>query len=256
MTPRESIELRTRLITNTDAEIAAILNAALVRIKTLLIDQPSDAQRWQLAALESEIRRVLQASSQEAGVVAGQQHSAAAAAGLAGVDGAIAAAGIRIVLPRISSLQLDAMRAFTTTKIAGITLEAANRVNTQLGLAMIGAQTPYEAVEAVTAILGEDTMVRARAIVHSELARAHSTAAFERLRQAAADVPGLKKRWIKSGKLHPREAHVAAHGQLQDWDKPFVLKGGAVKLMYPHDPSAPIGETINCGCTMVAVVPD
>lgn len=255
MTPREAIELRTRLIIDTDAEIAAILRAALLRIQTLLINQPGAAEQWRLTQLDAEIRRILTAAGADAALTVSQQHSAAAAAGTAAVDGAIAAASVRLVLPRISSLQLEAMREFTTTKISGIGLEAANRVNTQLGLAMVGAQTPYQAVEAVTDVLGESTLARARAIVHSELARAYSTASFERMRQAAADIPGLKKRWVKSGKLHPRENHVAAHGQVRDWDKPFSL-GGKITMMYPHHPAAPIGETINCGCAMVAVVPD
>jgi hypothetical protein len=45
-------------------------------------------------------------------------------------------------------------------------------------------------------------------------------------------------------------SHDAADGQIKDKAEPFVIwsKNGPVKLMHPHDPKAPAGETINCGC--------
>jgi uncharacterized protein with gpF-like domain len=56
----------------------------------------------------------------------------------------------------------------------------------------------------------------------------------------------MKKQWRRSGKLHSRPEHDAADGQIVDVDKPFIV--GGVALMFPRDPAAPIGETINCGC--------
>ena len=235
MTPREAIELRTWLIIDTDAEIAAILRAALLRIQTLLINQPGAAEQWRLTQLDAEIRRILTAAGADAALTVSQQHSAAAAAGT-----------LRWMAPSPPQACAWCCRASAPCSSRPCANSPPPRFpesgsrpptawNTQLGLAMVGAQTPYQAVEAVTDVLGESTLARARAIVHSELARAYSTASFERMRQAAADIPGLKKRWVKSGKLHPRENHVAAHGQVRDWDKPFSL-GGKITMMYPPPP--------------------
>ena len=162
---------------------------------------------------------------------------------------------VMALLPVIEMQQLSAMRAFLTEKIRDVTLEAGNRINSQLGLVVIGAQTPFDAVKSVSTILNEQTRRRATTIVHTELGRAFSTANQIRMEQAAEQVPGLKKRWISSGKLNPRAEHLVIDGQEQPVDQPFVLEGGAVKMMYPHDPAAPARHTINCGCVSVPVVP-
>ena len=75
---------------------------------------------------------------------------------------------------------------------------------------------------------------------------AFSVATQERQTQAAEILPGLKKQWRRSGKVHSRTAHDLADGQIVDVDKPFMV--GGVPLMYPRDPKAPAKETINCGC--------
>ncbi|TAK47017.1 MAG: hypothetical protein EPO23_13105, partial [Xanthobacteraceae bacterium] len=161
--------------------------------------------------------------------------------------------GIRVAaaLPHLDTRQLTAMRAFMTDRIKDIGLAAANKINAELGLVVIGAQTPSDAIGSLTRILGEPSRARATTIVRTELARTFAVAAQERLAQQAALVPGLKKQWRRSGKLHPRPHHDLADGQVRDVGEPFVLNplgGLQVKLMFPHDPAAPAGETINCGC--------
>lgn len=254
MTLRDDIRERTRIITDTEAEVAAMLREALARIQVILAGQPSDSARWQMSALEAEIRRVLEELGAQAGTLAAVGHTTAAAAGAAMVEGAMARAGAAIVVPHISTRQLMAMRAFTTSKIAGVTLGAVDRINTQLGLTLIGGQTPFEAAQQITKILGEETVDRAVRIVRTELGRAYSTASQEAMAVAALRVPKLKKKWVKSGKTFPRLHHQAIHGQTQDWDKPYRLGNGRT-MMYPHDPAAPASETINCGCMSVPVVP-
>lgn len=255
MTLSSDIALRTRLITDAEGEIQAILEAALVKIQAILAAAPSAAEQWRLEALAAEIQRVLRESAQDAALTIAASQDASAAAGAALVNNAIQRAGISLVLPIVSHTQVAAMREFLTAKIKDITLAAADRINTELGLALIGAQSPFEATGKVAAILKETTTERARAIVRTELARAYSASAQARLAQAAEFIPGMQKKWVKSGKAHPRLWHAVIHGQTQPWDKPFLLKGGTVKMMFPHDPAAPPGETINCGCVMVPVVP-
>lgn len=255
MAASEFTRERTRLINDTTREIRVLLQEAAARIATILAGQPTDYQSWYLPQLMAEIERVLRETGVQAGRTAAAGQSGTVAAGGALIDEALRGAQVSAIVPRIFSGQLQAMASFLTEKIRGITIATANDINTQLGLVTIGAQGPGEAIRAVQALLGENTAQRAGMIVHTELARGFSTASFERLRSAAEYVPGLKKKWRKSGKLHPRLEHAAINNQVRDWNAPFVLHGGRVAMMYPHDPAAPASETINCGCVMLPVVP-
>ena len=40
-------------------------------------------------------------------------------------------------------------------------------------------------------------------------------------------------------------------GEMDNNPSPGNKKGGPVKMMYPAEPAAPIGETINCGCVLI-----
>lgn len=255
MPSQEFVRERTRLINDTTAEIGRILTQAAAEITRVLANQPSDYQRWYLPQLMTEIERVLRESGAQAGRAAAEGQVAVTSAGGAMIDEAFRAASVTVFVPRVSNTQLQAMRSFLTEKIRGVTIAVANDINTQLGLVTVGAQSPFDAVREVQMLLGESTRQRAGMIVHTELARGFSAASFERLRQASDFVPGLQKKWRKSGKLRPRLDHVAINNQVRKWDEPFVLRGGQVTMMYPHDPAAPASETINCGCVMLPVVP-
>ena len=259
MTPTEAFNAalkgRTRLINGTLDELRALLQKADADILATLAALPSDYQAWYLPQLQGEIRRVLEliAGDVAAAVDAGQV--AAWRQGSALVDGVLAASAVSVVMPQLDTRQLSAMRQFLTEKIKDVTLDAANLINSELGLVTIGVKNPFDAIKAVTQILGETTLRRGTTIVATELNRAFAAANQLRMEQSAQYVPGLQKKWLKSGKREPRPEHVAIHGQVQPVDKPFVLEGGAVKMMYPGDPRAPARHTINCGCASVPVVP-
>lgn len=252
---KEAVGARARLIDDTEAEIRRLLDEAAARIVAILADAPTDYQRWYLPQLQSEIARVLSATATGTASVADTALGAAWGAGAELVDTVIAAPTLTAQLPRIDQRQLAAMRAFTTEKIHGTTLAAVERINEQLALVLIGVQSPFEATQAVVGVLGGAVRKRAAGIVRTELATAYSTAGHLRHQQWAETIPGLQKRWVKSGKLHPRIEHVVIHGQVRGADEPFDLEGGAVKMMHPHDPKAPLGHRINCGCVAVPVVP-
>ena len=256
-----AVRRRTAILADSRAEIIRQLKLAQERIEAILAAQPTDYQRWSLPQLQREISRVLA----DMGEASAAQLSAAAgkawAAGQALIDAPLAAAGMgQIVeaLPEISTQQLFAMRAFMTDRIKDVAVQAVNRINTQLGLAMIGAQSPHEAMGAVQQILGEKSRERAFTIVRTELSRAYAVANFERWRQTAGRLPGMQKEWRKSGKRHPRIHHAAMNGVRVAFGEPFTLHPPGrppVKLMFPHDPAAPASETINCGCIMVPRLP-
>jgi len=250
---RKSLAERTVLMRDTRDRIVALLKHALEEIRQTLAAAPTDYELWNLPRLADEIRRELETFGEKA---AGEISTAAGKSWGLG-EGSVArtiaaaepaAAGILAQLPRLDTRQLRAMRAFMVDRIKDVGRQAAARVTNELGLVVVGAQGPSAAISHVTQILGEPSRRRATTIVRTELGRVFAVAAHERLLQAAEKVPGMKKQWRQSGKLHPRLHHVLADGQVQEVGKPFILAGGKVKLMYPHDPRAPAGETINCGC--------
>ena len=143
------------------------------------------------------------------------------------------------------------MRSFMVDRIKDIGVAAANKITGELGLVVIGARAPSDAIGQVTAILGEPSRSRATAIVRTEVGRAFSVATQEKMAADAKILPGLQKQWRRSGKAHPRLHHDLADGQVVEVNQPFILHppGKAqVKLMFPRDPAAPVGEVVNCGC--------
>ena len=243
---------RTRLLTNTRDEIVRLLKQADAQIRAILAAQPTDYQRWALPRLQQEIRQALAQFGEQAGARISTAAGEAWQLGQDLVDEPLNAGGIRVAasLQHLDTAQLSAMRAFMTDRIKDVGLAAANKINAELGLVMIGAQGPSDAIGKVARILGEQSRARATTIVRTELSRAFSVASFERMKQSAGVVPGMKKQWRKSGKLHPRFYHDLADGQVREMDEPFHFGNGA-KLMFPHDPAASAAETINCGCVML-----
>ncbi len=254
------LKKRTAIMVATRDEIVRLLKAAQERIVIILASQPSDYQLWSLSRLKAEIVRILTEFGESGAATVSKAADAAWLAGQDLVEKPLAAGGIRIaaVLPRLDVRQLEAMRTFMTDRMRNVAADAAGRINSELGLVLVGAQSPGDAIGRVNDILGGHSYLRARTIVRTELSRAFAVAANESLLQSAKHVPGMKKRWRRSGKVHSRTRHDMTDGQVQPVDKPFVIGlrktepdgdySKSVKMMHPHDPSAPASETINCGC--------
>lgn len=259
MTPRERdaafrsaqldvLKLRTQIQRGAASEIAKLLQTALAEIKTTLASQPSDYQRWQLPQLKRAVEQALDEFEHGAVSTLGTAAGRSWEAGQSLVDEPLDAGGLRIAatLPAIDNGQLLAMRHFMVDRIADISATTATRIAGELGLVTIGAQSPGDAIGAIEGTI-EGGRARAITIVRTELGRAFSTAAHERRLDAAERLPGLKKQWRRSGKIHSRLHHDSIDGQIREVDKPFAL-GNGVELMFPRDPAAPAAETINCGC--------
>lgn len=246
---------RTALLRDTRAEIVRLLKLASERIALILAGQPSDYQLWALSQLQRDIARVLAEFGETGAAVMSAAADRAWQGGIALVDAPLRSVdgGARIVasLGSPDAAQLNAMRHFMTGRIKDISLEAVNRINSELGLAAIGAQSPGDAITSVNHILGGRARERATTIVRTELGRVFSAASYARMQQAVANGANIRKKWIKSGKVHSRTGHDAIHGVILPVDEPFrvVGKDGVIhELRYPHDPKAPAAETINCGC--------
>lgn len=239
----------------TAGEATKILRTAGDMIRAELAGTVSEFQAWQLPNIQGNIDKALAQIGEELARAGGAGATKGHAIGVDLVQEPLRAGGIRIatVLPEVDVRQLMAIRSFLTDRLRNVTAEVAGKVRSQIGLAMVGAQTPGQAVSAVAGLV-EGGRGRAITIVRTEMGRAFSVATQERQSLAATYLPGLKKQWRRSGKVHSRIAHDLADGQIVGVDEPF--KVGSHEMMFPRDPAAPASETINCGCTSLPIMED
>jgi len=255
----DALRTRSRIVRDTVAEVRRILEEAEQRIVRILDGQPSEPERWRLSTILAEVRRALEEAGRTAGVQASIAGAQMTTEGVHLVD-----TGLRVVRlsppPMIDMPLLLAMREFMTSKIEGITLELVDAINTRLGLVVTGVLDRSTVRREIAQRLGM-TMRRAQGVLYNETARIYANASRMRMEQVEAVYPGLmRKKWIRSkGRAEPRVNHRVIHGQVRKIGDSFDLtteKGAPLKMMSPHDPAAPIGETINCGCVMVMVPAD
>lgn len=277
---------RLKLVAQSDADLARLIDDAIGRIVAELSAQPSDYQAWSLPRLMAGVQRIVDELVASAGAsaassvrqawdlgeksvsapidaaaaiearipaqaIAALTAPAAPAAAGAAVDAASAGLGVP------SLTQLRALQHLTTGMIGGAGADAVKSINRTLGQVVLGALPPFDAVKAVGQVLPAKTKSQVQAIVRSQLATTFNSAGYAQLAATAARDPAVKKMWRRSGKVHSRANHDAADGQVQDVGTPFTLaagdgRGEAVDIMYPGSPAAPIGETINCGCIAIA----
>jgi len=241
-----------RIQKNTLQEVVRQLEQAERHVTELLQSKPTDSAQRRLRALQREVERVMedfrQASTSSA--IAGDQ--AAWSAGQQTIVAPFGAAGVSLSGQRIDARALMASQQFLTTRIEAISVRGLNRLNSALMQNVAGVESLGDTITAVQRILGGAPRADAMRVVYTEIGRVHSIAQHERLQEAGHIVPGLRKRWLKSGKRHPRMDHVRAHNQIVRFDEPFLVAGE--RLMFPRDPSGSAGNTINCGCLSAPVV--
>lgn len=267
MTPQQAFEaeqvqrLRDRAATilATDQAVVAELKAAREQILQVLAALPSDYRQWQLSNLVNQINAVLDGATGRAATAVDSGLRTAWIHGETFVDAPLAAGGfnVSLQLPLLNVDVLTSLREFAALRIKDVGVEATRKIGQQLSLVLLGAQTPFDAMREVQVLLEGHSRKRAETIVRTEVARAFAIATHQRMLQAAKVVPGLQKKWRRSGKLHSRWNHDAIDGQIQDVDQPFqvpTLDAGVIEMMYPHDPTAPVGEVINCGCLALQVL--
>ncbi len=235
------------------AEVKRLLRAAERDLRSELAGAPTDYQAFALPAVQATVRTALETLGTELGRAAAAGQRNAWTAGIASVDAPVDAAfgldrpefRLAAFLPEVDTQQLFAMQTFLTTKMRDVTVAAADRINSDIGLAIVGSHGVADAVKGVSRTLGSSRS-RALTVTRTELARAYSAAGQQRLGQASEILPGMKKQWRRSGKLKSRIEHDAVDGQLRDADEPFLV--GGYELMHPVDPAGPPAQTINCGC--------
>ena len=251
---RERLAARAALLKDAGGEAIAALQTAQADILSRLAAQPSDYQQWLLRQLLEQIRTALDAATGRAAARTDANLQAAWQQGEGLIDQALAAADLQLGarMPLLDVTVLGQLRSFTTDRIRDIGVQALSSINRTLGLVTLGARTGFEAMQQVNATLGGESQRRALTIVRTELGRAFAMSSDARLTQAAAVLPGqLQKQWRRSGKLHSRWNHDAMDGVRVDAGAVFDVPnpdGGTDPMRHPHDPAAPLGQNINCGC--------
>lgn len=253
----EVLRRRARIQIDTRAEVLRLLQLADRQIRTILGTGATEYQQFMLPQLQQAVRAAMIDWSDQAGATVNGAMVEAAQAGLDLIDQPLAAGGVRVqgLAPVIDTGQLSAMRTFATDRIKDIGSAVTNKINQELGLVVIGAQTPADAASSIAIQLQKGGRGRAITIVRTEVGRAFSVAAQSRYESLRELVPGLMKEWRKSGKIHDRPHHSLINGQRRPVDQPFTLANG-VEIMFPRDPKASPGETINCGCESLPYMAD
>jgi hypothetical protein len=250
---RRQLNRIVRQYESTAKDIGRLLDNAALKASAALAELPSDYQAWRLPHLRQELTRLKRELGQALAQSAGAGTGAAFAMGKDMLDAPLAAGGVRIaaILPELDLAPLLASRNFQTERMRDISSAAVRAANNEIGLVMVGIQSPGEAVSKVAKHISS-RRGRALTVVRTEMGRAFSTATQERFAQASTILPGLKKEWRKSGKVHSRSAHDAADGQTVDVDKAFFV--GGELLMFPRDPSGSPKNTINCACSSLPLM--
>lgn len=255
---------RAALINTTDADLAKLVEDALGRVLALLATQPSDYTLWVLPRLVDALASIGDELTRQATQTTTQAMGRAWTLGVRAVDAPIAAAAPPLpattpapaALGQPSTQQLRALQVMTTGQIGGASQAAVATINRELGQVVLGVQSPFQAQQKVAAVLTDRTSSQLRGIVGLSLGQAFNSSSFQRLQAQVARDPKIKKMWRRSGKRHARWNHDAIDGTVEEVNTPFTLqpgnkKGGPVAIMFPADPAAPIGETINCGCVLI-----
>ncbi|URX63262.1 hypothetical protein KR767_04115 [Luteibacter anthropi] len=241
-----------RIQKDTLAELVKQLEIAEQAILDALRSSTSVSAQLRLRRMRDEVERALEDFRQAvtSSTTAGAQQ--AWEAGIRTIAAPFDAAGVSILGPSIDRGALMATQRFLTNRISDISLRAVNQLNGALIQNIVGATPLSDTVTLVQRILGGAPRSRAMTVAYTEIGRAHSVSQNESLQQAGDIVPNLHKRWLKSGKLHPRASHVHAHNQIRRYDEPYVV--GGESLMFPRDPDASAENSINCGCHSIPVV--
>jgi hypothetical protein len=89
---------------------------------------------------------------------------------------------------------------------------------------------------------------RARTVARTEVVGAYNGGTYDAFSMIVENDPGTVwvKRWLATEDARTRPDHVEADGQAAPFGSPFIV--GGFQMMYPHDPTAPAKEVVNCRC--------
>jgi hypothetical protein len=190
-------------------------------------------------------------------------------AGIDQVDWPLNYVGIAVRAPEISMATLEILQGYSADLISGLTQSLLTQVNRELAMGMLGGKSVFQVMTALGKHITDPGIfhsmsARLEAIARTEMGRVNSMSREARIQEVVQADPerAWMKKWISSGKFHPRPNHVALNGVVIPVAKDFSKFGerGPVDegagIAYPHAPGLPAGEAINCGCSHVLTLAD
>jgi HK97 family phage portal protein len=125
-------------------------------------------------------------------------------------------------------------------KIKGINDHTYNLIRSQVVEAIDAGETIDQLSKRITDVY-KFNQSRARTISRTETGGLLNRSTYEEYKQVGVK----KKQWVGGN----RPSHASINGQIKNMNENF--DNG---LAYPHDPSGPASEVINCTCTLVAII--
>lgn len=253
---QDVLQEHARLLLTGQTRVLDLIKQARGEILAILAAQPADWQQLHLGRVLEQIDAILSAATGKAAAAAADVLERAWELGQLMVDKPLIAIGAAAELLPLQNVRLlRAMQQFVAGRFADVDAVAHGKIDTALSLTLLGGQTPQEAMRQVADAIGPGSEVRARTIVRTEAGRAFASAHYERLLQSAKLHPQLHKVWRRSGKLNSRDEHDIMDGVAVPVEAHFHVpnrKGGTDAMLHPKDPSAPVGQVVNCGCVLLS----
>lgn len=160
---KQRLAERGALLLATEAGVIEQLKTARAQILEQLANQPSDFNQWRLPQILEQIDAVLSGALGRAATVADAGLRSAWQQGEDFIDKPLDAAGLNVEaqLPLLDVTVLQQMRAFAGMRFKDVATEAGTKISRQLGLVTLGAQTPFESIKQIQALLGNESPPRA-----------------------------------------------------------------------------------------------
>jgi len=246
---QELIERTGKLEDREVRKVMAMLERAREQVAARIAE--SEWQAYFIPQLKEGIQTAIEGFRQQ--YMAGQREALGNTwnAGIDAVDSPLQFVGVRLVAPEIGREVLEIMQGYSADLIQGLSADTLKKVNNEITLGIMGQKPQHEVMKAVGRNLKDKSVFssifhRAETITRTEMGRVNSNSREARMRavvETGTD-PEMKwqKKWISSGKAHPRDHHAALDGVVVDLDEDFP--GG---IPYPHAPGLPAEETVNCG---------
>lgn len=240
------------------ANVLKILNKARKDVIGTIAE--TDWQAYRLPQMKTAIERTMTEFGDRYGINLREAQREFWQTGIELLDLPLHEVGIWALIPEIDSNVLSIMQGYSSDLVKGLGRDAIKRINDELTMGLIGNKPPYEVMRAVGTNLKDKSIfksiaARAETITRNECGRVLEMAGQARREKAALVIPGLQKQWFhgQSSRV-PRISHLAAVGQIQNVNEPFVVGGEA--LMFPRDPAGLAKNTINCSCYSLPYHPD
>lgn len=198
----------------------------------------------------------------------------AANAGDEAVLDVLRAASVEVPLTMfgVSEQLVRTLSEYSASLITQIPTEARAAIATQVRLAAMGGIPTTTLIDRIGRNLTKPSVFgtiarRAEAIARTEVSRARSMAYAEQGAEVAGRFTGTLKVWEHANtspgftthqRMNSRPNHMALSRETNARPIPFDAAfdlGGGVTAQYPHDPTLPASEAVQCRCRLRLVMP-